>query len=135
MDQPEPASFEEPARRPFGPTVPVVRIENNTGAGFKTQVFIDGVDVSYACTGVTVHAPLKDAVTADVTMLVSELAIDNINWQPALDHTREALIKAGWTPPPDDTSTAEPTDDQLTGDEFIAKYSTPELTVEYPRGM
>jgi hypothetical protein len=99
VDQPEQPCHTKPGHKPFGPDTPVVRIENYCGAGFKTKVFIDGVDVSYACTGVTVHAPLKDAVTADVTLLVSELAIDNITWQPALDHTREALIKAGWTPP------------------------------------
>jgi hypothetical protein len=86
----------------------LVRIENSTGVGFKTKVFIDGADVSYCVQDVVVHASVKDAVTATLTVLVSELDIDGPHLRVPLDPgatvtdgAHKLLVSHGWTPPAD----------------------------------
>lgn len=95
---------------PFGPAIPLVRIENSTGVGFKTKVFIDGVDVSNCVSDAVIHTPLEDAVTATLTVLVSELDIDGSHLRVPLapgatvtDGAHKLLVQHGWTPPADES--------------------------------
>lgn len=88
---------------PFGGYVPLVRIENDTGVGFKTKVFIDGVDVSSCVTDAVIHTPVDGVVTATLKVLVSELEIDGAKTTMESFTVRpgaqELLVRNGWTPP------------------------------------
>lgn len=82
---------------------PRLRVENTTGNGWQTKIFIDDVDVSTCFNNVRVTAGLKDAVVVELDAIMAECIVDgHLQVKMPVDGTRELLIKHGWTPPSDD---------------------------------
>ena len=82
---------------------PRLRVENTSGVGYKTKIFIDEQDVSECFSDVKVTAGVKGAVTVELEALVAECFIDgHMQLKLVGDGTRELLIKHGWMPPAED---------------------------------
>lgn len=99
MQHPEPAAD---SRGGHLAARPRVRIENTSGIGHRTKIYIDGVDVSDCFMDATVRLQPDHIVVADLTVMVAELDVDGARLVFPVDGTRELLVKHGWTPPPDE---------------------------------
>ncbi len=81
--------------------VRIVNAAKGPGAipGWNTKVFIDDVDVSSCINDVQVHAHVKDAVRATLSVLVNEVEFQGEMVAQVPQETSQALIRLGWTPP------------------------------------
>lgn len=92
-------------------TEPRMRIVNKSGVGFKTQIFIDDVDVSDCFTDLKIVVGLKDAVKVEMEAVVVEIEFEGVNEiRMPFEGTREMLIRHGWTPPAQTDLEAPPVD-------------------------
>lgn len=66
--------------------------------GWRTKVYVDGVDMSAGVSDVKVTASLKDAVRATLEVFPVEVEFEGV--VPEIGEvSRELLISLGWTPP------------------------------------
>lgn len=78
--------------------MPRLRIVNTSGAGFRTKIYIDDLDVSGCFNTAIVTSTVKDQVTAVLTAVPCDVEFDAVT-QIEVDFIRELLIERGWTPP------------------------------------
>lgn len=79
------------------------KIWNDSDAGFKTKIEIDGERVEHCFSNLAITAGVKDAVKIELDMPIAEQLRSD---KPArlvfpLADSRDLLIKHGWTPPAD----------------------------------
>jgi hypothetical protein len=82
------------------------KIWNDSDAGHKTRIEIDGEDVSRYFSSLSITAGVRDAVKIELDIPAGERgwmrSEDPATLVFPIDGTRELLIKHGWTPPPVD---------------------------------
>lgn len=80
---------------------PRVRIENASGIGYQTKIYIDDQDVSGCFNSVTITCDLNGTAHATLHATAVEIAAGGEMLQLELPDERTAalLVKYGWTPP------------------------------------
>ena len=74
-----------------------------SGAGRGGRVVLDGADVSKGVRGLTIRAGLGQVTQVELDLSVFDVTEFESDAVQILipDHTRDALIALGWTPPPE----------------------------------
>lgn len=104
--------------------VPRLRILNGSGVGYKTEIYIDGQDVSGCFNRVEITCDLNGTVSATLTATVCEVTAGGDMTQLVMPDARTAdlLVSYGWTPPAEPVvvehsrvraSVVEPLDNEL----------------------
>lgn len=83
------------------PRVRIVNVTKGAGVipGRSTRVYVDDVEITRCVHDVQISSPLKDVVTATISVLVNAVEFEGGVSTTVPPQTHDTLIALGWTPP------------------------------------